>query len=169
MLEKGLWKFALRTSELTADPDIDTSFGLPYAYVIPDDFVRLAGISTDDRFTNEDESYIEENGKWYSEHSRLYVRYVSNDNAYGFDLGKYPENYCSAFGAFMALRTALPITKDRGDRNDLVQLSEELLQTAKRLDAVDERVKRKPAGRWTRARGISTGPHFAGGRMGWRG
>src|SRR5690242_8504620 len=54
MLEKAGWKFAIRTSQLTADPNIDPAFGLSYVYALPDDFVRWAAICVDDMFRVED-------------------------------------------------------------------------------------------------------------------
>lgn len=166
MLELGLWKFAMRASLMTADPGIEPTFGPAYAYAIPTDFVRLAGITSDPEFKVEVSDYTEENGVWYTSINEMYVRYVSNDVSYGLNLSLYPENYCSAFGTHMALRAALPITRDKATRNDLVLLNDRLLAKAKRLDAVDESVKRKPVGRLVSTRaGFGRGPVFRNGRI----
>jgi hypothetical protein len=153
MLEQGLWKFALRSSQLDYDPNVDTSFGLEYAFAQPTDFVRLANIASDPYFRSEVEDYVEENGVWYSDLQTLYIRYVSSHADYGGDIGLFPENYCVALTADMALRSSLQITKDRVSRNDLM------------LDALDERVKRKPPGRWPMVRGRSSSPRFSNGKI----
>lgn len=151
-LELGLWKVALRTSELTADTDTTADFGPVYVYEKPTDFVRLAGIATDAYFRNELSDYLDEAGYWYTDSSIIYVKYVSKGTSYGLNLGAWRETMAEACGAHLALKAVLPISKDRGDRNDLLQISARLLEVAKRIDAVDERVKRKPEGRLVQAR-----------------
>lgn len=166
MLEKGLWKFATRASKLEADPGIEPSFGPAYAFAIPTDFVRLTAMCSDPNFKVEVRDYVEENGVWYMEIDTVYVRYVSNHSTYGLNLGLYPENYCAALGTHMALRSALPITRDKATRNDLVLLNDRYLASARRLDAVDESVKRKPVGRLVGSRlGFNSRPDFANGKV----
>lgn len=167
LLEEGLWKFAIRSSQLTYDPDLEQNYGLQYAFAIPDDFVRLAAFCDDPYFKHEVEDYVEENGIWYTSVDTIYIRYVSKGEDYGLNLGLYPENYCVALTAEMALRSALPISKDRGTRNDLIRIKTEALAKSRRLDALDERIKRAPPGRWVSSRGRVTGPHFSNGRMRW--
>jgi hypothetical protein len=165
-LPPALWKFATRSSSLVADPDIEPSFGKPYAFAIPTDFVRLRAITSDPDFTVEVADYDEENGVWYTNIETIYIKYVSNDVSYGLNLGLYPENYCAAFGTHMALRAALPITRDKATRNDLVLLNDRMLSQSKRLDAVDESVKRKPTGRLVGSRvGFGSRPQFANGKI----
>lgn len=157
VLEQGLWKFALRTADLTADRD-DATMHRQYAYPIPDDFVRLAGISATGRFDNTGgqlENYVEEAGVWYSDSPTLWVQYVSNDATRGLNLDAYPANYTQAVASWLAYQSLLPVSKDRGDRADVLTLHKQALANARRLDAVDEAVKQKPAGRWPRSRGFS--------------
>lgn len=152
MLERGLWYFALRTAEFIVDPDIDPQFGLPYAFSIPDDYVRLRKISPDADQTTEDESFQREGRHIYSNHAQLYITYVSNHQNYGGDLGKFTQLYAEAFAAELAYQSGLPITKDRGSKNDLMIVKQRMLVQAKRLEAVDERVKTKRASSWVQSR-----------------
>jgi hypothetical protein len=168
MLERAGWKFALRSSELTYDPAIDTSFGLTYAYTLPTDFVRIAAISTDEMFNSELMDYRKEAGLIYTNSSIIYLSYVSDGASYGLDLAKYSETYAEALGMWMAYRSVLPISKDRGDRADLLRLFKSTLEDAKRSDAIDERVKWKPEGRWAQARRGGRGRVYTkNGRMSW--
>jgi hypothetical protein len=59
MLEAGIWKFALRTIQWDADTDMEPLFGLPYAFSMPDDFVRFHLLSPDERQDHEDESFAD--------------------------------------------------------------------------------------------------------------
>lgn len=169
MLGLAGWKFAIRSSELTADSGIEPGFGLEHAFAIPTDFVRLAAISTNGDFSPGSEpEWMEENGRWYSSSETIYVRYVSNGVTYGLNLGLYPQYYVEALAAWLAYKTVLPISRDRGDRNDILAQHTRNLAIAKKLHALDDPVKFKPPGSWTTARNIVGGrPWFRNGRIGW--
>lgn len=152
MLERGLWYFALRSSMLLPDTDVEPRFGRPHAYRLPDDYVRLRLICVDERMEIEDLSYRRERDVLYSDAARLFVSYVSDDANYGRNLGAWTELFCEAFAAELAYQSGLPITKDRGTKNDLLIIKKQTLFDAKRLEAVDERVKFKPLGSWVKSR-----------------
>jgi len=153
MLEQGLWNFAIRFEPLTTpatptNPDT----GYDYAFSKPSDFVRLAAISDNASFDGIFEAYSIQQSYIYTNAEEIYLRYVSNDAAYGLDLTKWPQSFAKALEAYMAFESGLPISGDRGNRNDMMGLFKERLARAKTLDAVDERVQWKKPGRWTRAR-----------------
>lgn len=167
MLELAGWKFALRSSLFVADADIEPGYGLPYAYAEPTDFKRIAAISPDEYFHEELMDYRRENGVLYTSAPQFYMVYVSNHADYGGDLGRYPETYAEALAAWMAVKAALPISKDRGDRAELMQIHARLLAQAKQSDAINERVKWTPEGSWVRSRTLGRGrPYTRGGRIG---
>ena len=82
----------------------------------------------------------------------MYLRYVSDDDNYGWNVGRWRQSFAKALAAYLAYQCGLPISADRGNRNDLYNLFRTLLKDAKALDAVDEKVQQKPAGRLVRAR-----------------
>ena len=167
-LEKGLWKFGKRTVHLEYDTAITPDFGPAYAFAQPDDYVRTFAFCTDEMLENEVEDYLEENGVWYAPVTDIYLAYLSNDASYGLNLGLWTENFAEYVGAQLALNCALPITRDKFTRNDLLTLSSNYLKVAKRLDAVDEPIKRKPMGRLVQSRlGGYSGPNFRNGKMSW--
>lgn len=154
MLEQGLWKFALKTVNLTTLRQ-DTAIHRQHRYPMPSDYVRTAGISSTPRFDSRQgfEDFEEENGFLYSDSNSLWLQYVSKAETHGLNLALWPANYEQAVASWLAYQSALPISKDKGDRADLLRLHQLTLSTARRLDAVDEAVKSKPAGRWPRSRG----------------
>jgi hypothetical protein len=162
-LEKGLWKHAKRTVMMEADTDTEQNFGYAYAYPFPSDYVRTFAFCDDENLTHEVEEYLEENNVWYTNSAVVYLSYVSNGPTYGLDLGKYTENYAEYVGAQLALDSSLPITRDKVTRNDLLTISSNFLKISKRLDAVDEPIKRQPQGRLVSARS-----GFGPGRVGFR-
>lgn len=156
MLKRGAWEFALRTVELTPEVTAPT-FHRQHAYEKPDDFVRIARISPDARFDVELMGYRLDGDYIYADQEPVFLQYVSDDAAYGMDLDRYPEAYEQAVAAYLAYQSTLEVSKDRGDRSDLLKLCAMTLDTARRQDAVDEPVKGKPAGRFVRSRGWGGG------------
>jgi hypothetical protein len=151
-LEQGIWFFSLRSQLWEPDTDVEARFGLPYTYTLPDDFVRIRAISTDESQLYEDRTYKREGRQIFSAQSRLYLTYVSNDAAYGLNLGAWPQSYADYVACDLAERSGMPVTKDKGTKNDLIILKSRLLAIAKRKDAVDERVKGKPTSSWVNSR-----------------
>lgn len=152
MLAKGLWNFAIRTAQLSEDEDVEPLFGYQYAFSKPDDWVRTASISTDPAFQDGFEDFADEGSYWYANSDTLYVRYISNDDAYGWNVGAWREPFAQAFACYLAFQCGLPLSSDKSNRNDLYNLSKSLLTEAKTLDAVDERVAMSPAGRLVKSR-----------------
>lgn len=155
MLAKGLWNFAIRSVEMTEDEDVEPLFGFQYAFSKPDDWVRTVSISDDPTFREGYEDYEDETDYWYADPNPLYVRYVSSDEEYGWNIAKWRQPFAKALEAYLAYECGLPISSDRGNRNDMFTLFGKLLKEAKTLDAVDERVRRQPRGRLVRSRSCS--------------
>lgn len=150
MLQDGLWNFAIRTTTISASGS--PVAGWAYAFPKPADLVRIVGISDEPTFRGGFEEYQDEGGKWYANVDTLYVRYVSNDASYGMSIASWPQSFAKALEAYLAFECGLPISKDRGNRNDLYSLFRSRLSRAKTLDAFDESVKTAPAGRLVRSR-----------------
>lgn len=152
MLEAGMWNFAIRAVELSHDENVEPRFGYQYAFSKPADYVRLVGISQDASFRTGFEHYEDETGHWHADIDPLYLRYVSNHESYGWNVGAWRQSFSGALEALLAFNCGLPISGDRGNRNDMYQLYQTRLAKAKTLDAVDERVRFQPVGRLVRSR-----------------
>lgn len=152
LLQKGLWNWAIRTVELSYDEDVEPLFGFQHAFSKPDDYIRTVSISETADFREGLRAFEPETSYWHTDPDTIYVRYISNDDAYGWNVGAWPESFAITMEAYMAYQSGLPISSDRGNRNDMYQLYKNNLKDAKSLDAVDERVREKPPGRLTRAR-----------------
>lgn len=151
-LESGLWNFAIRTAELTYEPSIEPDFGYQRAFARPDDFVRLAGIASDEYFSNPLTQYSDEAGYWFSDLDTIYVRYVSNDSQYGNDLSLWPSSFSRWFSIELAARTCEAITGSASKVDVLEKKSKKFLMEARSKDAMNEGASFPPAGRWVRSR-----------------
>lgn len=152
LLKEGLWNWGMRTVELEADDNITPLFGYQYAFSKPADTIRTASLAQDATFNAQPLDFADENGYWFTDVDPVYARYVSSDAQYGWDVGKWPETFAGAMSAYMAFECGLPISNDRGNRNDLYTLYEARLKKSKILDAADESVKFTAPGRLVRSR-----------------
>lgn len=153
LLAQGLWNFAMRSVELAKDEDMTPLFGYVNAFSKPEDWVRTAGVSDTDDFNTGFEEYDDETDYWYASVDPLYVRYVSNDSAYGLNIAAWRQPFAKALQSYLAFECSMTVAgADRNLRNDMWNLFNRRLKDAKTLDAVDERVKRRPAGRLAQSR-----------------
>ncbi len=152
MLGEGMWNFAIRTVSLEQDEDIEPRFGYKFGFRKPDDWLRTVGISETAEFIEGLPNYEDEADYWYADPEVIFIRYVSNDEDFGWNVGSWRQAFSKALEALLAFECGLPISGDRGNRNDIYQLYEKRLKRAKTLDAVDERVRMQPVGRLVRSR-----------------
>src|SRR5512142_336001 len=138
MLEQGMWNFAIRTVQLQPDEDIEPLFGFDYAYSKPTDWVRTVSISYEAALREGILEFEDETAYWHTSFNPIYIRYVSNDEAYGWNIGAWRQSFSKALEAYLAFECGLPIAADRGNRNDVFTLFKQRLQDAKTKDAVDE-------------------------------
>ena len=155
LLAKGLWNFAMRYVKAEASQSLESEFGYRYVFEKPEDWVRTSSISDRDDDSQGFEEYEDRAEIWLANVDTLYIRYVSSDADYGYNIGAWRQPFAKALEAYLAFSTALPVSGDKGNRNDLYTLFKSLLSDAKALDAVDERVRRTPQGRLVRSRLVS--------------
>jgi hypothetical protein len=150
-LESGQWNFATRASKLTYNASITPAFGLSRAFTKPTDHLRTVGFCSDEYFTSY-VNYTEEQGYWYADIDDIYVRYVSNDAAYGKDLSLWPATFTEYVAAYLCSQIIHKLTQDKTERDRVMGLVEKRLDDAKAKDALAEGTKFIPNGSWVRAR-----------------
>ncbi|MBU1235099.1 MAG: hypothetical protein KKC77_19600 [Proteobacteria bacterium] len=151
-LEMGQWHFAMRGSKIDPDPSIVPNFGYINAYNKPSDWVITAAVCQDEYFTTPLNRYTDEAGQWYADIDPLYVRYVSDDNSYGNDLGAWPETFADFVAWDMASRI---IGKLAGSKEDMVEITngrKQALQLAKNKAAMADPTRFAAQGNWSKAR-----------------
>lgn len=155
-LSSGQWKFAMRTIRLDYDTSIAPDFGYRRAFVKPDDWVLTSAVCSDEFFTAPLIRYFEEAGYWYADIDQLYIRYVSDDDAYGGDLSLWPAKFSDFVAAHFASKIILKLTSEESKRDAIVHprtgLRARYLLEAKSVDAMADPTKFPPPGTWTSAR-----------------
>jgi hypothetical protein len=155
-LEEGQWKFAMRTVQLDYDPDVEPSFGFSRAFTKPTDWVVTSAVCEDEYFNEALLQYNDEAGYWYADLDTIYVRYVSNDEQYGMNIGRWPESFREFVAAHLASKIAWKLgTEDK--MKNAKTLRAMAKKTALNKDAMADPAKILPPGNWSRARTRGSG------------
>lgn len=151
-LEQGQWRFATRTVQMDADTSIEPDFGYTQVFAVPDDYVRLCGISGDPYFNDTLTRYSIERGYFYADYSPIYIKYVSNHADYGSDLAAWPESFSDLAQAILAEKLSVVVTQREGTQKRVEQAMARARANARSLDAMQDSTKFMPMGTWVRAR-----------------
>ncbi|HEV2898845.1 MAG TPA: hypothetical protein VGX71_13615 [Pseudaminobacter sp.] len=153
-LEGGFWNFALRFVQFTSDPSYNSEYGYQKIFAKPDDWLRTAGVTFDGHGRSPLLDYDDRQDFWLADVDPIYVRYVSNDVAYGMDLGRWPENYATFVEYDLAHETCEEITGSAEKKQRLEKDRETAGKRASNTDAMNEPVTRfAPPGRLVQSRG----------------
>lgn len=151
-LEQGYWNFAMRTQEVSFDPGITPSFGYRFAFTKPDDWVNTYEISTNQYFDPPLLQFHDEGNNWFCDHQTIYIRYVSDDSAYGSDLSLWPETFAEFVGWYLAKEAAGQITGTSADDPEIKKGFKDARKEARSNDVLNQAVKFGPQGSWSGAR-----------------
>lgn len=151
-LQAGYWKFALRSVKMDSNPAIAPAFGYRYAFNLPTDFVKTAAFCSDENYNCPITQYAEENGVWTSDIDPVYVRYVSNDAAFGLDFSQWTEYFTQWCKADLALEIAPSVTTSETITARVEKKWKTRLIDAQSKDALEGPTTFMPRGSWVRSR-----------------
>jgi hypothetical protein len=165
-LELGQWNFATRAQQIQYTASVAPAFGFRRAFAKPVDLVRLTAICADEYFRAPltDRDYADEAGYWYADLDITYVRFVSDDAAYGNDLSRWPETFTRFVATYLADEIVEKLTQSATKRQMVHALWKERRTSARTKDAQGEGARFPPAGTWSRARASGSGRRDAGSR-----
>lgn len=152
-LERGQWHFAMRSVMVDYDPDEDPAFGYAYAFSKPTDWVLTSALASDEYFNSPLVRYVDESGFWYADATPIYVKYVSNHNDYGNNLGIWPESFTEFVEAYFASKIVLKVTGDQKKTELVYSYSQKMLKQALNRAAMALPTRFPAEGSWVRSRG----------------
>lgn len=151
-LERGQWNFATRTIQIDYDSSIEPGYGYNRAFDKPTDWCCTRGVCSDEFFNSPLTRYVDEAGYWYSDLDTIYVRYVSDDPAYGGNLNHWPQTFVDVVAAHFAAKIILKLGNSDTEKRALEDLRDKLLKQAKNTDAMGEPTKFPAPGTWSLSR-----------------
>jgi hypothetical protein len=150
-LERGFWNFAMRAIQADSSASVTPTFGYNYAFAKPSDFVRLHSFGGTETFDPPLMTVVDEPNYWYANVDPLFVRYVSNDTAYGLDLSLWSETFSDYVANRLAVKTCKRITGKAPD-GDMKLDEKKARAVALSKDAMDEPPGFPPRGSWVNSR-----------------
>jgi hypothetical protein len=151
-LEEADWTFARRSVQILADPNIQPSFGFIHGFKQPPDWLRTSAIASDPYYQAALTQYADEGGYWWSDIDTIYVKYVSNDAAYGGNLALWPEWFKQFAAAHFAEKIVGQITHSEKIQQKVEKLREKHMYAARGKNGMDEPPGFFPRGQLSRAR-----------------
>lgn len=156
VLEQGLWRFATRSVEATASISIEPDFGLRYAFEKPSDYIRTAGMYTDEYMESPLLRYKDEAGYWFADVDVIYIAYISNSSSYGANFALWPQTFVKYCQAELADRVKELITGNDGKYDRIKKALKAAKTDARSKDVTNDAPRFAPAGSWVRARMTSS-------------
>lgn len=154
-LEEGLWKFSMRSREMSYSPSIDPGFGYTYGFEKPSDLIRISAVSSNEFLNTPLLDYRDEGGYWFSNLDTIYISYVSNDDAFGMDSSLWPHTFKKFLAAYLAYEIVDDIKKDSAEtfhQRIERELSKRMTE-ARSHDAQAGPTRFMPTGSWVASRG----------------
>jgi len=151
-LEQGLWNFATRAVKLAYSPSVTPDFGYARAFARPSDFIRTAAMSADEYFSVPLRAYEDTGGYWFADLDEIYVKYISNDAAYGADLSLWPETFSRWVGHYLASEIGPKLTAAQSRMEKMERDARRALVDARSKDAIADPTRFPPSGSWVGAR-----------------
>lgn len=150
-LEAGFWNFAMRAVQIDSSSSVVPTFGYTAAFPKPSDFVRTYKQSQFEQLDPLLLDIVDEPDYWYANCDPIYVKYVSDDIAYGKDLSIWPETFADYVATRLAFKACKRITgKDPTD--ELIKGEKRAAAIARGKDAMNEPIGFPPMGTWASAR-----------------
>lgn len=156
-LEQGYFNFAMRAIQVDSSASVTPTFGYQFAFPKPSDFIRMYRQSSSPTLDPELQDIVDEPNYWFANIDPIYVKYVSNDPAYGMDSSLWPNTFNEYIDTRLALKTCKRITgKDPSE--DLIKAEKLARMDARAKDAMNEPPGIPPPGSWvlSRLRGSDT-------------
>lgn len=152
ILERGQWNFATRSQQLDYDSSIQPGWGYNRAFDKPGDYCCTRGVCSDEFMREPLIRMVDEGGYWYSDLDTIYVRYVSNDPAYGMNLNKWPTTFKDLVAIHFASKIVGKLSNSLVTAKELEDKRDRMLKVAKNSSAMQEPTQFPAVGSWSRAR-----------------
>jgi hypothetical protein len=119
-LYQGYWRFAIREQQVNNDASQSPAFGYEFCFTKPADWIQTYQIADNESFNPLIRNLEDMNNVWYTDISPIYVKYVSSDPNYGWNLGLWTPGFSEFVAAYLAWLIA-PRIKQAKDKVDTLE------------------------------------------------
>lgn len=152
ILSQGYWKHAIRTVQANADTTQAPNFGYEYSFQKPSDWVSTFQVADNEVFVPLQRHYDDANNYWYADITPLYIKYVSSDPNFGWNMALWTPGFVEYLAGYLA-QLLVPRIKQAGDKVDRIdKLVRRLRTEGLAKDAMDLPVGKPPPGTWVMSR-----------------
>jgi hypothetical protein len=150
-LYQGFWNFAIRWVSATPDNG-SPQFGYAFSYQKPPDWVHTYQMADNEGFEPLLRWYNDQNNVWYTNTPSLYIKYVSNDSNYGWNLGLWTPGFVEYVAGYLAWVCAPRIKQASQKIDEIEKRLKKLRAMAIATDAMDLPPGKIPYGTWVMSR-----------------
>ena len=104
-----------------------------------------------------DDQFADEAGYWCADIDTLFIRFVSDGENFGGNLGTWTESFARYFEAYLASRIVWKLTRDKGTVESIDKELKKRFKGASAKDAQDSGTSVPPESNWNRARRSRSG------------
>lgn len=166
-LEEAQWKFAMRSARMTYDPTISPDWGYAHGVAKPTDWVTTCAVCQDEYFRVPLLQYADEVGYWFFDLEDVWIKWVSDDTAYGMDLSKWPGTFTDYVKGAFAEKVIARLTGGNEERIGRVhKIADRNRFKAKNKDAMQGPTTFPARGSWLNARLRNSSRYDGGNRSG---
>lgn len=156
-LSQAQWRFSIRSQQLDYSLTVSPLFGFSRAFEKPTDWILTSAICQDGYYRGPLLQYTDESGFIYADLDAIYVKFVSNDAAYGNDLSLWTPSFVEYVKHYFAAKIIGKVASIDSPRavallTARTGLLDRALEDAKNRDAISEPTRFLPQGSWGRAR-----------------
>lgn len=138
-LEQGMWVFALRSATISSTTLPATNYGHTYAHTRPSDCIFTYLVSANSSLYPQltADAMVEADGLYFANATPLYVRYSSNDAAFGGGESRWSESFAQYVAAFLASQACYRLTKSAALKAELASIADRLRSLAVNVSSVN--------------------------------
>ena len=133
------WNFAAVNLYPTGDTGLisPNEVGYTYGYAKPTDWVRTIVVSDDQYMVFPLTQYFDDQDIWAADTGELFIRYVSSDTGYGYDISNWPKYFRRYVELSLAERVCYRLTQDIELRKGLIALQQQAFSEAEAQNMTD--------------------------------
>jgi len=152
VLYDAYWLHAIRNVKVDASANEVPQFGYKYAFPKPPDWTKTYLVADNEIFDPPLRRYDDLNNVWYSDISPIYVKYVSSDPDWGWNMSLWTPGFSEYLGIHLAWLLCPRVKQWSQKMEELEKRKEMIRRRAIAKDAMDLPPRSMPVGTWVQSR-----------------